>query len=67
MVQHNYGGHMTVEDMIKKMNDKADAMLRERERIIEFIEALSDGYAESGHTERAAACQTIVSHLRWKQ
>lgn len=53
--------------MLKSMNDKADAMLRERERIIEFIEALQDGYAEAGQTERASTCKAIIEQLRWKQ
>lgn len=58
---------MTVDQMLKSMNDKADAMLRERERIIEFIEALQDGYAEAGQTERASTCKAIIEQLRWKQ
>jgi len=56
---------VTVEQMLKSMNEKADAMLRERERILEFIDALADGYAENGQDERAAACRGIVNHLRW--
>lgn len=58
---------MTVDQMLKSMNDKADAMLRERERIIDFVEALQEGYMQAGQSERASACKAIIEQLRWKQ
>jgi hypothetical protein len=53
--------------MLKSMNDKANAMLRERERIINMIEMLEESYRGNGELERAAACKGIVDHLRWAQ
>lgn len=58
---------MTVEEIFKQMNAKADAMLRERERIINMIEMLEENYRNDGSLERAAACKGIVDHLRWAQ
>lgn len=58
---------MTVEEIVKTMNEKADAMLRERERIINLIEILEDGYRGNGFLERAAACRGIVEQLRFTQ
>lgn len=58
---------MTVDQMLKSMNDKANAMLRERERIINIIEMLEESYRGNGELERAAACKGIVDHLRWAQ
>lgn len=58
---------MTVEEILKQMNAKADAMLRERERIINFIEVLEDSYRSNGELVPATTCRSIVEHLRWAQ
>lgn len=55
---------MTIEEIYKTMRDKADAKFRERERIINFIEMLEDGYRSNGEFNAAKTCRGIVDHLR---
>jgi len=58
---------MTVEQMLKSMNEKANAMLRERERIINYIEVLEESYRSNGEFNAAKTCRGIVDHLRFAQ
>ena len=58
---------MTTEEIIRLMREKTDAMQRERERIVNFIEVLEDGYRSNGEVNADATCRGIVEHLRWMQ
>lgn len=56
---------MTVDQILKSMNEKAEAMQRERERIVNFIEVLEDTYRSNGELKSASTCRSIIEHLRY--
>lgn len=58
---------MTVEEIYKTMRDKADAMIRERERVINCIENIEDSYRANGELIHAQTCRSIVDYLRRTQ
>lgn len=58
---------MTIEEIYKSMRDKADAMIRERERIINSIENIEDSFRMSGELGQAQTCRSIVDYLRRTQ
>lgn len=58
---------MTIEEICKTMREKADAMLRERERVINCIENIEDSYRANGELGQASTCRSIVDYLRRMQ
>jgi hypothetical protein len=56
---------VTTEEIIKLMREKTDAMQRERERIVNFIEVLEDTYRSNGELKSASTCRSIIEHLRY--
>lgn len=55
---------MTTDDIISLMRERANATMRERERIIKFIQILEDTYRSNGNLDCASVCQSIIYEIK---